>query len=311
VQALYAQHTQETGQVFTPEANGTAFDLTGGQPWLVNALAREITFEMKVPLTTPIDPGHLEEARERLILARATHLDSLVAKLTDPAVRAVIEPIIAGDEAEDAAKAEHYDDDVSYVTDLGLIALGRPLRIANPIYREVIIRVLSTEVQDKVTAEPRSFVLPDGRFDVRRMLEEFAAFWKRNGDIFSARMPYHEVAPQLVLMAFLQRVVNGGGIVEREYGIGRGRIDLAIRWPLPAGRGRQEEAIELKVWRQGRPDPLSEGLSQLQEYLDRLGLRTGTLVIFDRRAGAPAIDQRTRFESAALPSGGTATVLRA
>jgi len=202
------------------------------------------------------------------------------------------------------------------VSDLGLIAPGRPLRIANPIYREVIVRLLSSEVQDKVTVEPQSFVLRDGRFDVRRMLKEFAEFWTRNGDVFAAKMPYHEVAPQLVLMAFLQRVVNGGGSIDREYGIGRGRIDLLIRWPLPAlapgqSRSLQQEAIELKVWRQKRADPLAEGLVQLQEYLDRLGLESGTLVIFDRRTEALPIDQRTRFESATLRNGAIATVLRA
>jgi len=36
-----------------------------------------------------------------------------------------------------------YDDNVSYVRDLGLIAPELPIRIANPIYREVIVRVLT------------------------------------------------------------------------------------------------------------------------------------------------------------------------
>ena len=58
--------------------------------------------------------------------------------------------------------------------------------------------------------------------------------------MLAAGMPYHEVAPQLVLMAYLQRVVNGGGTVDREYGVGRGRIDLLVRWPYTktrTGRG--------------------------------------------------------------------------
>ena len=119
---------------------------------------------MRVPLTEPITAAHVDEAKERLILARATHLDSLAARLNEPRVRKFVEPLIAGDliEADPA-----YDDDASYVRDLGLIGQGRPLAIANPIYREVIVRVLGGRAQDSVLADPRSFVLPDGRLDFR------------------------------------------------------------------------------------------------------------------------------------------------
>ena len=41
VRTLYAQHTAATGQVFEPEALAAAMEWSGGQPWLVNALARE------------------------------------------------------------------------------------------------------------------------------------------------------------------------------------------------------------------------------------------------------------------------------
>lgn len=76
-------------------------------------------------------------------------------------------------------------------------------------------------------------------------------------------------------MAFMHRVVNGGGYIDREYGVGRGRIDLVVRWPYTGADGKrawQFEAAELKVWRPGKPDPLPVGLRQLDEYLDRLAL---------------------------------------
>ena len=41
---------------------------------------------------------------------------------------------------------------------------------------------------------------------------------------------YHEIAPHIVLMAFLHRVVNGGGMLEREYAIGSDRMDLCLRY---------------------------------------------------------------------------------
>jgi hypothetical protein len=143
-----------------------------------------------------------------------------------------------------------------------------------------------------------------------RILDDFATFWRANGYVLAGKMPYREVAPQLVLMAFLQRVVNGGGQVEREYGVGRGRIDLLVRWPLPDG-GVQREALELKVWGEGRPDPLGEALVQIETYLAGLSLGEGTVVLFDRRTAAGACGDRTRFECAETASGRAVRVLRA
>jgi hypothetical protein len=302
---LYRQHAVEAGQVFLPEALEQAHAVSGGQPWLVNALAREIVEEMRIAPPGPVTAEHIEEAKERLILARATHLDSLVARLAEPRVRRILEPLLAGD----LVGSDTYDDDFQFVRDLGLVAPDPPVRVANPIYREVIARVLCGAAEGNIAVEPRSFVGPDGRLDMARVLAEFADFWRLHGDVLAGRMPYHEVAPQLVLMAWLQRVVNGGGIVDREYGIGRGRIDLLVRWPWGEPRAWQREALELKVWAPGRKDPLAKGIEQLDAYLGRVGLPSGYLVLFDRRPEAADIEERTRFEERVAPSGRAITVL--
>ncbi|MBZ4417902.1 ATP-binding protein [Myxococcus sp. RHSTA-1-4] len=309
VEELYRQHTTETGQTFTEPALARAFELTAGQPWLVNALAREIVEEMAVPVSESITVEHVDAAKERLIYARVTHLDSLVARLHEPRIRRVLEPVLAGT----LTSGDSYQDDVQYARDLGLLAPDNPVRVANPIYNEVIARVLAGDAELQVQAEPRSFVLSDGRLDFDRLLREFAAFWREHGEVLTAGLSYHEVAPQLVLMAFLHRVVNGGGFVDREYGVGRGRIDLLVRWPYSeAGQRRwQRQAMELKVWREGEKDPLPKGLAQLDEYLERLSLDEGVLVIFDRRRESGDAESRTRFEQAQAPSGREVVVLRA
>lgn len=312
VEALYAQHTAETGQAFTKEAVTRAIELTSGQPWLVNAMAREVVEKMKIPATEAIILDHIEEAKERLILARATHLDSLVARLMESRVKRVVEPIVAG--THETSLDDTYNDDVAYCRDLGLIALKSPLRIANPIYKEVIVRVLSTSTEDIVFIEPHTFILPDGRLDMKKLLDEFVAFWLENGDVLTNRISYNEAATQVAFMAFLQRVVNGGGFIDREYGIARGRIDLLVRFPYKDAEGKrifQREAIELKVWRDKQPDPLAKGLVQIDQYLTKLQLDTGILVIFDRRSNAPNIEERTRFEEAVTSSGKRLTLLRA
>lgn len=311
VRSLYAQHTAETGQEFTTSAVERAFALTRGQPWLVNALAAEVVGEMLIEPPAPLTAEHIEVAKERLILARATHLDSLVAKLSEPRVRRVIEPLIAGTLPE---VDETFHDDVSYARDLGLIATTRPIRVANPIYREVIVRVLGDSTEDLIATEPRSFVLSDGRLDFPALLREFADFWRQHGEVLTRNEYYHEVAPQLVIMAYLHRVINGGGTIDREYGVGRGRIDLVVRWPYRDGDGKrrlQLEAMELKVWRAGRADPTPEGLQQLDDYLERLGVDHGTLVVFDRRDPTSFPSDRTGFSEHSAPSGRAVTLLRA
>lgn len=116
--------------------------------------------------------------------------------------------------------------------------------------------------------------------------------------------PYHEIAPHLVMMAFLHRVVNGGGTLEREYAIGTRRMDMCLRY------GKTVMAMELKVWRDNRPDPLTAGLEQLEGYLAGLGLSEGWLVIFDRRGGAVPIAERTAVEQAETQQGRKVWVIR-
>ncbi len=308
VRELLGQHTTATGQVFDEEATTRLIELAGGQPWLVNSLAREVVDKMKVEGT--IHRSHIDKAKERLILARATHLDSLVSKLNEPRVRRVIEPLLAGELPQ---VDEIFNDDVSYVVDLGLVK-SQPLRMANPIYTEVVARVLAAPAQETVTADPRSFVRADGRFDLDVLLREFASFWIEQGDTLTESITYREAGAQLVLMAFLQRIVNGGGTVSREYGIGSRRIDLLLTWPYTDAAGKrhvQREAIELKVWRDGRKDPLTEGLLQIERYLDKVGLDHGVLILFDRRADAAPLEERTHEEAATTAKGRPIRVLRA
>jgi hypothetical protein len=291
VKELYLQHTAETGQLFTEEAIAKAYELTGGQPWLVNALANHVVRRMQIPVTQTITPLDFEKAAQALIIKRETHLDSLVDKLSEDRVRRVIEPMLAG---EMITADFTYDDDVAYVRDLGLITQTHPVSIANPIYREVIVRVLSSRAADAIDLEKRTFITPNGSLDINVIVEEFAIWWRRNGASMLRGTYYSEAAAQLVFMAWLQRVVNGGGIIDREYGVGRGRIDILIRWPLPTTPTKwQQEAFELKVWTDDTTDPLPEGLAQIERYLDGLSLNHGTLVIFDRRTTALPPAKRT------------------
>ncbi|NET11377.1 MAG: ATP-binding protein [Merismopedia sp. SIO2A8] len=300
VMALYAQHTTETGQQFEMEAVDLAYELTQGQPWLVNALARQLVENVVPDPTIPVTPSHVRTAKEILIQRQDTHLDSLAERLREDRVRAIIEPILAGQELGNVPQ-----DDIQFVLDLGLCVMERQggLAIANPIYREVLPRVLAFTPMASLPHIAPTWLEDDGTLDTEALLGAFLAFWKRHGEPLLGAAPYHEIAPHLVMMAFLHRVVNGGGTLEREYAIGRDRMDLCLRY------GEVTLGIELKVQRDKGPNQLNAGLEQIEGYLDRLSLTTGWLVIFDRRQDAPPIAERTKVEHHPSPNGLDITVV--
>ena len=286
VRGLLGQHAEETGQAFTEDALAEIWKLTRGQPWLVNALAYEACFEDKAgrDRSCPITLDAIREARERLILRRDTHLDQLVDKLREPRVRRVIEPLLSG------GLPSLRPDDVAYVRDLGLVTPSAPLAIANPIYREVIPRELASDIEETLVHEPAWYVDADGRLLVRQLLAAFQEYFRENSEHWVDRFGYKEAGPQLLLQAFLQRIVNSGGRIEREYGLGRMRTDLQVVWPVAgegaAPHGRQKVVIECKLLHGSLESTLANGLRQTRAYMDRAGADEGHLVIFDRTGGA-------------------------
>jgi hypothetical protein len=278
VETLYGQHTEETGQSFEPCVLDLVWSLTQGQPWLVNALAYEVCFEMKEAddRSKPITVEMMADAKERLILRRDTHIDQLVDKLSEERVRRVLEPILSGEGDPDLIPT----DDVQYVQDLGLIRLDGQLSIANRIYQEVIPRELTFSTQITIAHQPAWYIREDGRLDLGKLIAAFQDFFRQHSEHWIERFDYKEAGPQLLMQAFLQRIVNSGGRVEREYGLGRKRTDLLIIWKHSGGV--QKAVIELKIRYSELEKTIEEGLEQTWEYMDRCNTTDGHLVIFDR-----------------------------
>ncbi len=303
VQALYAQHTAATGQQFTPEAIEVAWVATQGQPWLVNALAEQAvwkTIEQR-DRSIVIDEAKMRAAREALILRNDSHLDQLTDKLKEPRVRAVIEPMLTG------TLINPGDADRQYLLDLGLIRIGEQgLMPANGIYAEVLPRVLACDTQSQLQNDmiKSSWQSSDGKLQPKQFLDNFFAFWLEHGEAMMKTVPYHEAAPTLVLMAYLQRVVNGAGRIEREYAAGSGRMDLLVI------HGDVRMAIEVKVWRDKQANPQIKGIEQLERYLVRHALSEGFLVIFDQRNNAPEWPERMSSERLTTESGRVIEVMR-
>ena len=294
VLTLLNQHTEETGQVFTDEALDTAWTQTQGQPWLVNALADQACFrgEFAEVWHRPVSAEAILEAQEQLIQRRETHLDQLADKLKEERVRRVVEPLLSGGEVR------HFTDrDIEYVRDLGLVAQDRPYRIANPIYAEVVPRELTWVVQEEFEQETAWYVDADGGLDVVKLLAAFQAFFREHSEHWVERFAYKEAGPQLLLQAFLQRIVNSGGRIEREYGLGRMRTDLLIVWPQ--GEQKRRFVVECKLLHKSLEQTIAAGLEQTSAYMDRCVAEAGHLVIFERGEGAWTEKVFHRRESAA------------
>lgn len=287
IHELYMQHTRETGQQFDEACFPMVWEATEGQPWLVNALGHEVTWNIREnrDRNIRIIPEMIDKAIENIIYRRDTHIDILIDKLEEPRVRRVIGPMLANEDKVDDALIP--TDDIQYVEDLGLIKRerGKPRRIANGIYREIIPRELTWSTQDVLTQQPQWYLNPDNSINVEKLLLDFQQFFRQNADAWIGKFDYAEAGPQLLLQAFLQRIVNGGGYIDREYGLGRKRTDLLIRKPLTDHYGGpvQRVVLELKIKRGDLNKVIEKGLEQTAGYMDTVGsVHEGHLIIFDR-----------------------------
>jgi hypothetical protein len=301
IEKLFAQRTAETGQEITPDALDYVYEQSGGQPWIVNSLFKRATLRvLGEDSRETVTVNHIVAAREQMIEARETHLDALGQRLRDPRVKRVIQTIITG-AIEPPLGRTHSD--VEFCMDLGLVTWSseKGFIIANPVYEEILTRYLNSEYHDSMPP-PSSWrwQRTDGTLDMDSLLREFQGFWQTHSEIWEQSADYTEAFPHLLLMAFLQRITNGEGRIEREYAAGRGRIDLAVEY-----RG-EWNIIEIKLLRKGQSfeTVAAQGTEQILRYYDTFRLGYGEvkgcyLVIFDRRPEARELpwSRRLRWDT--------------
>jgi hypothetical protein len=232
---LFAQRTAEIGQQITPEALDYVYDQSRGQPWIVNSLFQRATMRvLDEKSTETVTIEHVREARQQMIDARETHLDALAVRLRDPRIRQVIQTIITGELSLSLSRS---NPDIELAIDLGLVSWDTQngFTLANPIYEEIMTRFLDAPYHDNLPP-PSSWNAascldrPDGTLDMDALLHNFQEFWRNNSETWEQAADYPEAFPHLLLMAFLQRITNGSGRIEREYAAGRGRMNLAIEY---------------------------------------------------------------------------------
>ncbi|MDR1039880.1 MAG: ATP-binding protein [Deltaproteobacteria bacterium] len=316
IRNLYTQHTDASGQIFKQSALEQAWFWSEGQPWIVNALANlTVRVLLKNDYSIDIDGTLVDSAANELYIRNRTHFDSLAERLKQPLVRRVMEAVIIGDPE---FPTNILEDDIRLCIDLGLLKrdndADRGLRPANPMYKEVIARVLSSGIPLNIPPEHIGKWMDGKYLDMTGLLEAFQIFWLKNYKIIfsqkdlitrlelSISQAYqklslsdqnnvpitkfsdeirkvfssltNEAYCMLVIFAFLQRVLNGGAeFVAREYALGRGRVDICIKYK------NSHYPIELKI--KGAMT-VQNSIEQLLGYMDSCKAEEGWLVFFDR-----------------------------
>jgi hypothetical protein len=280
IAALYAQHAADTGQIIDNAAVDRVYWWTMGQPFLVNALAGICVDELVHDRGVSVGVDHIEAAKERLVLSRTTHLDALAQRLRDARVAPIMASVIAGE-----AGIPYHSDDYDYCVDLGLLSNDRrEAHIACPLYREVIARELTIDAQRGMALPTARWLRADGTLNAAVLVDGFRAWWRENAEFARGANAagYHEALVHLTFMAFLQRVVNGGGRIVREFAAGRGAVDLVVEL---AGKRTVIELKRVRAGRDSRERIVEVGVGQLVAYLDTLGESEGWLLVFDQNEG--------------------------
>jgi len=275
VRQYYLQHSAATGQFFDDAVIGRVHEVTNGHPWLVSMLAKLLVENIAPNRKQRIRLDHAERAIQELLAAPNPNFDSLFKNARQERLFPIVLDLLQGR----PYRYNLLDDDIRFGVTYGMFAgKNRQLILANPIYAQALYQHLEKELKRSEVREivaANHFVDRHGYLDFRRLLDKFQAFMKAKGATVSKHRDFHEATGQLLLLSYLDLLVNGKGWTFKEPQSGDGRIDVVCCY------GRQKEIVELKLWYGARR--YQAGLAQLARYLDREGLDRGYLFVFDRR----------------------------
>lgn len=274
IEELLVQHTNDTAQHFSTEVKQCIYQLTHGQPWLVNALVNHIlTKKLHNDIKQKVTIQHVIDAKNELLQNRNLHLHDLVSRLHETSIKLVVESIING-EAPDFTQL---DDALAYARSLGLVARHPPIRFSNPIYLELSLRALSSAFQESLAEDlvnvSKYYDENQKQLNVDEMLSAFQRFYRRYAEIWLSRYDFKEAGRQLMFFAFLFRIVENNAEISWDMSVGSTRCSLCVEYE------QQHMAITLKL----RQDNFArdEGLEQAARYANTKGLKNTFLILFD------------------------------
>ncbi len=278
VHDLLAQHTAETGQIFTPSAVGEIYTQSAGQPFLVNRLAAITTEEVVPDRTASITRAHVQTARDQLVRESNYNFETLqrhAAEYQDEVLRILFGGIYPFTRNSPVVKT---------LAMFGIIsetAEGN-CQVANPIYERVLIdhfTPFEIGLSADILVNGHDFrpYAVDGALQMKTILSHFREFVERRGrEAFKVTDMPQEATGQYLLSAYLDVLMRQvGSETFVEVPSGPGRLDLIVVYQ------GERYVVETKIWR-GKAE-FDKGLQQLATYLETEGTEEGYFVIFHAR----------------------------
>jgi hypothetical protein len=284
IKPMLEDYSQEQGITMdTQMIADRLFYLTSGYPFLVSQMCKIIAEEI-LPKSGAKEwtEADINKAFQIILQKKVTNFDTLIKNLQEytDLYDLVFSVVIDG-------IAMDYQDD-SPLIHLGTLhgifaaSVEGKLMIHNRIYRERIANYMISEWRisnlgrgkiDSTEFEAISqYYLPNKGLNMQKVLENFQIFMKK--EYSGKNREFLERDGRLIFLAFMKPILNGAGYDFKEPQISEEkRLDVVITY------NQYLYVAELKIWR-GQVSH-EKGLGQLVEYLDKMGLDTGFLLIFD------------------------------
>jgi hypothetical protein len=285
VRELFAQYTDEVGQMITTVVIEALQKQTAGQPFLVNRLAQILTDELHIPKTETLQMVHFTQAHTRLLRERNTNIDHLLSNIrNDPRFESILMNIVS---YEKGVRFNLDNELIDALTTYGIIAEGSDgmCEIVNPIYHYRIMQAfqpINNGLEDEYFSDDTysnflDYLTPDGNIQMQPLLDNFQNFISRAGHrLLHVPQTPQEFVGQYLLFAYLDQFVRlARGTMYLEVQTGRGRIDLLIL------HNEQKYIVETKIW-EGE-SLYQAGKKQLAAYLKLEKALEGYYIVFDHR----------------------------
>jgi hypothetical protein len=251
------------------------FYYTSGYPFLVSKLCKMIDEDI-----LPTKPNQewtetdIDLAVSNLLKETNTNFDILIKNLENNAdlYALVYQQLVVGMPYSYSI----HDPVVNLGLLHGILKNGRGFTVHNRIYEEVIYDYMMSKTNAKLLFQnyplEKNYRLPQNRLNMELVLLKFQAFMR---DHYTKKdCDFLEKNGRLVFLAFIKPIINGSGYDFKEAQISEERrLDVVITY------FQHKYVAELKIWR-GQVAH-EDGLSQLNDYLDRQALTDGFLIIFD------------------------------
>jgi hypothetical protein len=272
IKELCGQYTAETGHAFQENVYSHLYILTGGRPWLVNALLCEALYEMGLAATPSraLTSGMIDVAKEHFLERQNSYMEQLEEKLSSPGVRETLFPILIGGTWEKRPTQGNLD----YLKDLELIQKSSfGWNVTNALYRELIPKVMGMGLRDELAhlVDRARFLRPDGRLDFKEMIRFYQKLFCDNFLRWGRRYDLEGVLAQVLLHAFLRYILGNRGHMECDYALSTGRIDIGVTWSYSLENGEREDErviFEIRLFdiTKSHDTVVRTGVAQVVEY---------------------------------------------